>query len=82
MHILLTVKESLHGSSWCICHDAVVLFDNLRFARALKLARQLADDLQIEPGDTVHLKLAGPEFATTFLAHCRGDRVARPSMMA
>ncbi|MEO7068349.1 MAG: hypothetical protein ABI114_15680 [Rhodanobacter sp.] len=81
MHILLTLKESGDGS-WCICHEAMVLHDGLPFARAIKLARQLAHDLLMAPGDTVHLKLAGPEFATTILAHCMNDAVARPSALA
>ena len=81
MHILLTLKESHHGS-WCICREAVVLFDGLRFARAIKLARQLAEDLPVDPDDTVHLQLAGSEFASTFLPYPVGRTVLSSAVLA
>ena len=80
MHILLTLKESHHGL-WCICHEAVVLFDDLSFAHAIKLARHVAGDLRVGSGDTVCLELAGSEFAAT-LAYYPGCALARQSAVA
>ena len=80
MHILLTVKES-HCGLWCICHEAVVLFDDLTFAHAIKLARHVAGELRVDTGDTVCVELAGSEFAAT-LAHYTGGVPARQAAFA
>lgn len=61
MRVILTIKESSHGL-WCICSGAAVLFDELRFAHAIRLARGLAREQHANSGRTVCVEMACEEF--------------------
>ena len=67
MCMVLTIKESRHGL-WCICSGEAVLYDKLRFAHAIRLARGLAREEHANSGRMVSVDMTCSEFAIT-LAH-------------
>lgn len=64
MRMVLTIRESRHGL-WCICSEGAVLYDRLRFAHAIRLARGLAREEHARSGRTVHVDMACSEFTIT-----------------
>ena len=61
MRVVLTIKESSHGL-WRICSGKALLYDQLRFAPAIRLARGLARDEHASSGRTVSVELSCAEF--------------------
>ncbi|MBQ4854760.1 hypothetical protein IMW82_08755 [Rhodanobacter sp. B2A1Ga4] len=70
MRVVLTIRESRHGL-WCICSGEVVLYDGLRFAHAIRLARGLAREEHANSGRMAKVDMACSEFTIT-LAHYAG----------
>lgn len=64
MRVVLTIKESRHGL-WCICSGTAVLYDRLRFAHAIRLARGLAREEHANSGRRVSVDMACAEFTIT-----------------
>lgn len=56
MRIVLTIKEASHGL-WCICSGETVLYDRLRFAHAIRLARGLARENYANSGHAVNVDM-------------------------
>ncbi|MGC1547120.1 MAG: hypothetical protein WA777_01175 [Rhodanobacter sp.] len=70
MSIVFTLKEDRNGL-WCIARGAAALFTELRFAVAIKLARQLARDEHSATGLSTCVELASPEFTTTLAQYAQ-----------
>lgn len=68
MRIVLTIKESRHGL-WCICSGEAVLYDKLRFAHAVRLARGLASEEYANSGHAVSVEMACAEFTISLMQH-------------
>jgi hypothetical protein len=75
MHMILTIQESTKGL-WCICSGSAVLFDQLSFAHAIRLARGLAREEHANSGRTICVEMASPEF-TIALAQYAGTVALR-----
>lgn len=56
MQIVLTIKEASHGL-WRICSAETVLYDRLRFAHAIRLARGLAREKFANSGHAVSVEM-------------------------
>lgn len=61
MRVVLTIQESRHGL-WRICSGPGVLFDGLRFAHAIRLARGIARERHTSSGCTVYVEMICAEF--------------------
>jgi hypothetical protein len=61
MSIDLTIMESQYGL-WRICSGSSVLFDELHFAHAIRLARGLAREQYVNTGRTVRVEMSSTEF--------------------
>lgn len=61
MHTVLTIQESAHGL-WCIRSGSAVLFDQLSFAHAIRLARNMAREEHAVSGRSIAVEMASPEF--------------------
>jgi hypothetical protein len=70
MRMVLTIKESRHGL-WRICSGETVLYDQLRFAHAIRLARGLAREEHANSGRAVSVEMVCSEFTIT-LVHYAG----------
>ena len=74
MPMKLTIRESHYGL-WCICSGSSVLFDALRFAQSIRLARGLAREQHVSTGRTVCVEMSSTEF-TIPLAQFDGSSVS------
>jgi hypothetical protein len=78
--IVMTIEESGHGR-WCICCGTRVLFEDLRFAHAIKLVRGLARQKQVSSKRTVLVEMASREF-TVILAQYGSPRLPESAAVA
>ncbi|WEN15008.1 hypothetical protein PY254_17540 [Rhodanobacter sp. AS-Z3] len=76
MRIVLTIKEARHGL-WCICTGEAVLYDKLRFAHAVRLARGLAREEYANSGNAVSVEMACAGFTISLLQHACSSAVRR-----
>jgi hypothetical protein len=67
MRIVLSIVESSHGL-WRICSGEAVLYDKLRFAHAIRLAREE----HANSGGMASVEMICSEFAIA-LVHCTGQ---------
>jgi len=67
MRMVLSIKESSHGL-WCICSGEAMLYDRLRFAHAIRLARGLAREKHANSGCMASVEMVCAEF-TIALVH-------------
>ncbi|RCS28991.1 hypothetical protein DEO45_14515 [Rhodanobacter denitrificans] len=68
MRVVLTIKESSHGL-WCIRGGKALLYDQLRFAQAIRLARGLAREEHASSGRTVSVELTCAEFTIALVQY-------------
>jgi len=68
MRMVLTIKESHHGL-WRICSGEAVLYDKLRFAQAIRLARGLAREEHANSGRAVSVEMVCSEFSIALVHH-------------
>lgn len=68
MRVVLTIKESSHGL-WCIRGGKALLYDQLRFAQAIRLARGLAREEHASSGCTVSVELTCAEFTIALVQY-------------
>lgn len=68
MQIVLTIREASHGL-WCICSGETVLYNKLRFAHAVRLARGLASEEYANSGHAVSVEMAGAGFTISLMHH-------------
>ncbi len=76
MRTVLMIRESRHGL-WCICSGEAVLYDKLRFAHAIRLARGLAREEHASSGSMVSVEMVCSEFTIT-LMHYAGPATPQP----
>ena len=76
MRVVLTIKESIHGL-WCICSGEAVLYDRLRFAHAIRLARRLAREECISSGHAASVEMACSEFTIVLAQYVGTGEVRR-----
>ena len=70
MRIVLTIKETSHGL-WRICSGEAVLYDKLRFAHAIRLARGLAREKHANSEHAVSVEMASAEFTISLVNYAR-----------
>lgn len=68
MRVVLMIRESRHGL-WCICSGEAVLYDGLRFAHAIRLARGLAREEHDSSGRACSVQMTCAEFTITLVQH-------------
>ncbi|MEO5829955.1 MAG: hypothetical protein ABIQ36_05245 [Rhodanobacter sp.] len=66
MQIVLTIKEASDGL-WRICSDETVLYDRLRFAHAIRLARGLAREKYANSGQEVSVDMVCAGFTIALM---------------
>jgi hypothetical protein len=70
MRTVLTIREASHGL-WCICSGEAVLYDRLRLAHAIRLARGLAREKHANSGQPVSVEMACSEFTISLVHYAR-----------
>ena len=80
MRVVLTIKESSHGL-WCISSGSNVLFDGLRLAHAIRLARGLAREEYASSGRTVCVEMVCAEFVIDLARYADSD-ISAPAKAA
>jgi len=58
--VIYALKEATDGQ-WSVCRSGCSLFNNLRLAAAIKLAREVARDEHMRSGRPVCVEMPGPE---------------------
>lgn len=66
MRMVFSIRESSHGL-WCISKGTVLVHDQLRFARAIRLSRALARVEHERTGHTVCVEMVCSEFTIALL---------------
>jgi hypothetical protein len=81
MRVVLTIKESSHGL-WRICSGSAVLYDKLRLAHAIRLARGLAREEHANSGHTICVEMACAEFIVTLAQYTGSNAPVREAVAA
>lgn len=79
MSIVFTITES-SGGLWCISRKSTALHTELRFAEAIKLARQMARDEHAITGLPTTVEMITPELTTILAQYARPDETPQAAV--